>query len=234
MTRWTRSSCSLSVSWSRWVSRRRISCSPAARAVRVAGAQLPQHCDQGVADQGVDLVDQQHRRLGVRRRPAAQHFGQAIVRPRPLQHLGPDLGGKPVLQRHLRRPSDFVQDGAHGGGHVFARGLAGLDVHVDAAVRPAAVQLLHQRQQGRGLAGLARRVEHEVALLPDQGEQLALIQAAQRRDAVVFVRLHRTGRVEEPHRYVPVVHGEIEHTGGYAGLPAAGVVSCCLWLVIRG
>ena len=34
----------------------------AGRALGVAGPQLPQHRDQGVADQGVDFVEQQHQR----------------------------------------------------------------------------------------------------------------------------------------------------------------------------
>ena len=42
------------------------------RAVGVASAELPQHGDQGVADQRVDLVDQQHQRLATRGRPPRQ------------------------------------------------------------------------------------------------------------------------------------------------------------------
>ena len=51
-----------------------------ARAVRVAGAELAQHREQGVADEGVDLVDEEHERLRTRCGPAGQGLPQRLVR----------------------------------------------------------------------------------------------------------------------------------------------------------
>ena len=57
----------------------------AARAVRVAGAQLPQHCQQSVADQRVYLVDHQHQRPGVRLGPAGKGSPESLVRAKRLE-----------------------------------------------------------------------------------------------------------------------------------------------------
>ena len=54
-----------------------------------------------------------------------------------------------------------------------------------------------QSEQRRSLAALPRRVQHEVALLENQREQLALIQPPHSRDAVVVVQGHRPGSIEE-------------------------------------
>jgi hypothetical protein len=52
--------------------------------------------------------------------------------------------------------------------HVLAHRLGRFDVDVERAVLARPVQFVHQRQHARGLAGLARRVEHEVFALCDQ------------------------------------------------------------------
>jgi len=43
--------------------------------------------------------------------------------------------------------------------HILPRGLGGLHVHIATAVLPDTVQFRHQRQQCRGLTGLAGGVE---------------------------------------------------------------------------
>ena len=168
----------------------------------VAGAQLPQYGDQRVADQRVDLVHQQHQRRGVRQRPARKHLPQHAGRSGALQQAGPQARRQRVIEGRLRLDLQFAEDGAHRLRLVFARRLARLDVHVDAAVLAvrAAVEQVAQRQQGRGLAGLTRCVQHEVAFVPNQREQIIDIQPTQRRHAIVFLRLHRSSRVEEAHR----------------------------------
>ena len=62
-----------------------------------------------------------------------------------------------------------------------------------------AVQQVAKGQQDGGLAGLARCVEDEIPLIPNQGKHIAEIETSQRRDAVVLPRVNRTGGVEETH-----------------------------------
>ena len=56
-----------------------------------------------------------------------------------------------------------------------------------------------QGDEGGGLAGLARRVQHEVALGPNQGQKFIDIHPVQRPDGVVVLRAHRPFGVEEAH-----------------------------------
>ena len=83
----------------------------------------------------------------------------------------------------------------------FAGGLSGLDVDVGAAVvaRAAAVHEVAEREQGRGLPGLARRVQDEVALVLDEREDLPEVPALQRGHAVVPLRLDGARGVELSH-----------------------------------
>ena len=108
-------------------------------------------------------------------------------------------GGKIINVAGLER--QFGKHGAHALGHVLAHRLATLDVGVHAAeiaVR-AAVQQIPQRQQRRGLAGLPRRVQHEVLFVPDQSEHRVEIDPFQRRDAVVVRGHYGTCGVELAH-----------------------------------
>jgi hypothetical protein len=89
---------------------------------------------------------------------------------------------------------------SHAAGDVLARGLRGLQVGIDRPIPPFAVQVLHQRQQAGGLAGLARGVEQEVSLLLDEPQHLRQVPAMQRRQAVVHVGSHRALGIEEAHR----------------------------------
>ena len=163
----------------------------ARRAVDVAGAQLPQHRQQGVAHQRVDLVDQQHQRLAVGSGPATQRQVQCATWSGAVQSLAADTLQRVVAQRQARPERELGQYGAHGFRHVLAHRLARLDVGVHAAevALRAVVQQIPQRQQRRGLAGLSRRMQHEVLLVPDQTEHRVEIDPFQWRDAVV-VRGH--------------------------------------------
>ena len=57
--------------------------------------------------------------------------------------------------------------------------------------------MVHQGQQGRGLTGLTRGVEDEVALLPDQHFDLVQIDAMNGVEAVVLAAINWPGIVEE-------------------------------------
>ena len=167
----------------------------AARALRVARAQLPQHREQGVADQRVDFVDQQHQRPGFRRRPPGQALLQGHVRTRRRQRRQRRFPQTFVLRRQRQRG----QDGPHRPRHVLARRLADLHVHVHAAQRAGRVDRVAQRQEGGGLAGLARRAQDEVLPLPDEPQHVVDVDPRQRPDVVVPRRHDGTRRIEEAH-----------------------------------
>ena len=143
----------------------------------VAGAQLAQHRDEGIADQRVDLVDEQDQRPRIGFGPARQYLAQRPHGPGQLQGAGDKRLERTVAKRDARLPAQLVEEGAHGHADVLAGGLAFLEVHVDAAVLAAAVEEVPEGQQRRGLAGLARRAQHEVALGPYQTEDLVEIEA---------------------------------------------------------
>ena len=162
-----------------------------ARAVRVAGAELAQHREQGVADEGVDLVDDEHQRLRARCGPAGQGLPQRLARTGRIEDAEPRPGDEPVVE------SQCAQDGADGRSHVLASGLADLDV--DAAQYTIRVQRVAESKQRRGLSGLARCVQDEVLVLPDEQQELVDVQALQGRHAVVHVRDDGASGVEEAH-----------------------------------
>ena len=169
-------------------------------ALVVAGPELAQHRDQGVADQGVDLVDEQHQGPRVGHAPARQHVPQSVFGAGCRKDVGPDLVQEPVTQQ-ARPGGQRAQHGTNGPPHVLARRLGALDVHVHATevARVPAVQQVPQREQGGGLAGLARGMEHEVPLVADAPEHVVEVQAVERRDAVVLVRADRAFGVELAH-----------------------------------
>ena len=170
-------------------------------AQRVAGAQLTEYRQEGVADQRVDLVDEHHEWSGVGFRPAAQNLGERAVGAEPVQGVRPDPVDEFVAERHPGDQSEVTEDRPHGPLGVFAPRLSGLDVRVDAAVVScaAAVQQVAQRQERRGLARLPRRVHYEVALVADERQHGIEIQPFQGRDAVVVRRLDGARGVEEAH-----------------------------------
>ena len=149
----------------------------ARRSVDVAGAQLPQHGQQGVAHQRVDLVDQQHQRSRVGHAPTQQRVPQCLTRPHSLQHSGPEVLQRVVAQGHACLQRQFGEHGAHALRHVLAHRLAILDVRVHAPVVAgmSTVQQVAQREQRRGLAGLPRRVQHEVLLVLHEAEHVVQI-----------------------------------------------------------
>ena len=100
------------------------------RASRVAGAQLPQHGQQRVADQRVDLVDQKHQRFRIRPAPAGQRLPERIVGTGAIEHGRPDIVQEPVIEGVARFRGQRTEDGADGRPHVFPRRLADLDVDV--------------------------------------------------------------------------------------------------------
>ena len=69
-------------------------------AQRVAGAQLTEYRQQGVADERVDLVDEHYERSGVGLRPAAQDLGERAVGAEPVQGVRPDPVDEFVPERH--------------------------------------------------------------------------------------------------------------------------------------
>ena len=98
-------------------------------ALLVAGAELAQHREQGVADQRVDLVHQQHQRRRVGQAPVHQHVAQGgrwgRMRPGFSFH---DLRRKSSPSSNRPR-GHHAQDGADAGRRVVARYLG--DFHVD-------------------------------------------------------------------------------------------------------
>ena len=112
----------------------------------VAPPQLPQHGYQRVADQGVDLVDQQHDRSSGVLAPAGQRLGQRTLA-EGRQQVGPGV----VEELVARRPGprrQLAQNDPHGALHVLAHGLCGLDVHVH-AMEVALGAAVEQSRAGR-------------------------------------------------------------------------------------
>ena len=69
---------------------------------------------------------------------------------------------------------------------------------VEVALGPA-VQQVPQRRQHRSLAGLARRMQHEVPHLPDQSQNGLQVHPIQRRHAVVARRYDGSFGIEKAH-----------------------------------
>ena len=165
----------------------------------VAGPQLPQHGHQRVADQRVDLVDQKHQRARIDLGPTRKHVDQRAVGALGFQRGAPQ-GVRPlVTQSHACSAGQFPEHGAHRSLRVLARGLPDLEIRVYATVVAAAVQQVAEREQGRRLARLARRVQHEGLLVTDEAEHGVEIDALKRRDAVMVDGAYRTLGVEEAH-----------------------------------
>ena len=168
-------------------------------ALGIAGPELAQDGEQGVADECVNLVEHEHERLRARLGPAGQGLAQRIVGAGRIEDVEPDLGDEAIVERLPRAASERAQDGAKRRSHVLARGLPALDVDVDATELVAGVQYVTEREERGGLPRLARRVQDEVLPLPDEEQELVSIEAPQRRNAVVHLRVHGAGGVEEAH-----------------------------------
>ena len=171
------------------------------RPVGVPCPELPEDRYQRIADQCVDLVEQQHERSGVGLRPESQQAVQRVQRPGRLQDPRPQSLEGVIAQGQPRLVGQVAENGAHRLLHVLARRLAGLHVDVHAAVLAvgAGVQEVAQGEQGGGLAGLPRRVENEVALVPHQREDVFEIHPLERRYAVVALGSDGARGVERAH-----------------------------------
>jgi hypothetical protein len=153
-----------------------------ARALGIARADLAQQRNQGVADQRVHFVEQQHDGARGASGPLLQHTAHPVGGAGGLQHLASHLAGRFVAPMQTGRTGQGAHDGRHALGHVAARGLRGFDVHIQRAVGGLRVQVLHQRQQAGGFAGLARRVQHEIAFVGNQAFDVFDVDAHQRVD----------------------------------------------------
>ena len=167
------------------------------RALRIAGAQLPKHRQQGVADQGVDLVDHEHQRLGVRLRPPGKRLPKRIVGASAIENAWPDVSHEKVVERVPRRTSQRTEDRPHGRRHVLPCGLPDLDIDIHATELAAGVQLIPQCQDRGRLARLARRLQDKVLPLPDEQQEVVNVKPFQRRDEVVHLRADWAGGAEE-------------------------------------
>jgi hypothetical protein len=171
------------------------------RALGIAGAQLAQQRDEGVAHQGVHLVEQQHQGLRAVPAPVLQQVHQSV----PGRHLGTGLVTPCARLRLLsivgRGAADGPADGGHAPRNVRARRLGDLQVGVDGATAIALVQVRHQRRQAAGLAGLARGVEQEVLPARDHVEHVLEVAAPERRQAAVLVGPARAFGVEQSRRH---------------------------------
>lgn len=170
-----------------------------ARTARVTGAQLAQQRDEGVADQGVDLVEQQHQRLVELGAPAGQ---------KALQGRGGRAVGEHVTRQGCRgavapedsRPTrDRRHDDLHRPLDILAQRLGRLEVGIDGTILAPRIEHIGQCQQTGGLAGLSRGMEQKVLLLGDQIQDLLEIEARQGWQAVMLAAIHRALGVEEAH-----------------------------------
>ena len=171
------------------------------RALGISGAELTEHRHQRVAHHRVDLVDQQDQRRVGGPRPGLQERAERVVRtPGGVERVR-GVGGGGIVKRVPGFPGDPRRDRPHRPPHILARGLRWFHVDVGAAVLAglAAVEQAAQRQQSGRLSRLAGRVQHEVALVPDELEHFRQVEAVERRDMVVARGPDRTRSVEFPH-----------------------------------
>lgn len=128
-----------------------------------------------------------------------------MLQDRGEQVLGGDgglLGLVPGLQRLI---GQVEFDGVHQGvasrryplGFVPPRGLGPLNVGIGASEAALGVQGGHHRQEGAGLAGLARGVEHEIAFGSDQVLDFIPVHPLQGWNSVMMLWLDRAGGIEE-------------------------------------
>ncbi len=174
------------------------------RSFCIAGSQLAQHCDQGVADQRVDLVEQEHQGQRIVLRPTGQNLDQRPVPARLCKHPGPEGFHVGVAQRGARLRSKFAEDRSHGRIDILACGLGQLDVEVERAILARLVQVVHQGQQVGRLAHLTRGVQDEILLLCNQAQDLVQVKALQRGHTIVVLAVDGAGRVEKAHSHLDV------------------------------
>ena len=118
--------------------------------------------------QRVDLVDHEHQRSGVRLGPACKGFSQRVVGSGAIENAGPDLRDEQIVQRVACSTTQRAENRPHGRAHVFSCRLSDFDVDVRTAELAAGIEVVFQREERGGLAGLARRMQDEVLFLPDE------------------------------------------------------------------
>jgi hypothetical protein len=141
---------------------------------------LAQQRDQRVADQCVDFVEHEHQRFVELLTPPCQKTPTR-------EACGVSASTRRANLRtssHCPRLSGAIGDTSvtivgHRLRHIFAQRLRGLDVGVDGIIVVTLVQIVGQRQQTGGLAGLARGMEQEVLLLRNQPSDFDQVEARQ-------------------------------------------------------
>ena len=116
-----------------------------------------------------------------------------------VEDAGPGFLHATVSDGPCRLPGEYIEDRPHARAHVLAGGLRDLDVHIDAPVPPATVQLLQQRPQHGGLAGLPRGMQDEVLFFFDESKHVLQIDTGEGRNVVVTVRVNRPRGIEGAH-----------------------------------
>ncbi len=166
------------------------------RSLRIAGADLAQQRDQGVAHQGVHFVQEQYRGAIASKRPCFQQMRQQIL------GVGVLMLPQPATRSVV---AQIVVDGSGNGAagcmdaerRVATRGLGALDIGIGTGITTLRIDRLHHRQQRGGLACLPWSVEHEIPLLLDQCLQILPVDATQRINGIVIGRDRGSGIVEE-------------------------------------
>ncbi len=173
------------------------------RPLGIAGPQLSQQGNQRVPDQGIRFVQQQHHRQ--RRSPAPA--GQELLDPRRPRGAGDErlrqIRCVPIIDLVACAARNLFDDRRHAHRHVFPHGLGRLDIGVHRPIASLPVQVIRQRQQTGGLAGLARGVQQKVFLSFDQAENLFQVPALQRGQTVVLFAANRPFGVEKTHGVSP-------------------------------
>ena len=121
------------------------------------------------------------------------------MRARALENLGPNLFHGTVVNHIRRLPSEDIEHRSCGRADVLAGGLRDLNVHVDAAVETTPVQFVPQCPEQGCLARLARGVQDKIPFLLNQALYFIQVNAGQRRNMVVAIRVDWPGCVKEAH-----------------------------------
>lgn len=165
----------------------------------IAGAHLTQERDEPVTDQGVDLIEQQDRRAIAGSAPAAEGFTQSGAGFEMRQHLIDERRQRGVIELSARLGAECLTDEGPPLMDIASRGLGAFNVGVEADVVPILVEMRHQSEQGRGLAGLTQGVRDEVFVLLDECAYMLPIESREWRQGVMPSGIHGTSGVEEAH-----------------------------------
>jgi hypothetical protein len=168
--------------------------------------ELVEDREQGVADQGVNLVQEEDHRTRTAFAPGCE-VG-------PQSPLGGDLrevrgGRRPQLGRQLS-PAILVEGEEHRADASFdvvAGDAAGLATGEDGGVASLGGQGFGEQSRRRRFAALARRVNDEPGFPVDQQPQLG--EAALRLDHVVLVGAANAGDVEETLHAPMIAQGQL-------------------------